>query len=423
MRKKHFRTIIITLVLLIIVSSVSAVTAFADVRSPYVELCETVSRYRQLQSDINADYLHLAAAHGAESRQWKEYNQNLRNLNIALLDGDVIERGGDHGGTTNYAGYITAIKDAYYEFNDSFQSLRAADYDSKGDVNGFTGGLMSLVNKLWNDVGGVISNFATSRNAGIVPGISSYNVDDIKNFANGLSATIKYAAYLVIILLFGINVIDTSLQFELMTIKGGIKVFGRLLLAKIWVDLSIDICCYALSIINSIGAAIVANGFTATGNLLPNFELGSVLSGVVTLIPFIGPLMAQIFNAAYVIPIILMCLAIIVAIVAICVKLIIRTLELVCLTTVSPIMFATLTGESTKRYFMKFMSTFLSTAGSIVFIAIVYKIGSEWIRAMSVENYSNMWEFLGFALPRLMVVIGVSCVIVKPPKALTSLFD
>lgn len=79
-----------------------------------------------------------------------------------------------------------------------------------------------------------------------------------------------------------------------------------------------------------------------------------------------------------------------VCIVIVIVKLVARCFELTCLVAISPIFFATLVGEETKRYFRRFISAFLSTAGYIVYIAIVYAVATQWVASATTPSITSL---------------------------------
>ena len=108
------------------------------------------------------------------------------------------------------------------------------------------------------------------------------------------------------------------------------------------------------------------------------------------------------------------------------VKMVARVFELTCLVAVSPVFFATLVGEESKRYFRKFISAFLSTAGYIVFVSITYLIATTWVAQNSPNTVMTANALLDNTikvLPCAIIIIACCRVVVKPPKVLTSLLD
>ena len=118
-----------------------------------------------------------------------------------------------------------------------------------------------------------------------------------------------------------------------------------------------------------------------------------------------------------------------VCIVIVMVKMVARVLELTCLTAVAPVFFATLVGEESKRYFRRFISAFLSTAGYVLFVTITYAISTQWVANTSPSTIHtadptvNVVTNLINVLPRAIIIIACCRVVVKPPRVLTSLLD
>lgn len=71
---------------------------------------------------------------------------------------------------------------------------------------------------------------------------------DYQQIAQDLYPISRMIAYSLIVLLVGVNAIESAFQYELMTLRGGIKIAVRLIFAKVFVDLSLDICKGIVSI-------------------------------------------------------------------------------------------------------------------------------------------------------------------------------
>lgn len=291
---------------------------------------------------------------------------------------------------------------------------------------------IGILNILWKNLGNILKSIGTnSSNSSSLLGMS-WTSSDIENIANTVSSVVKTFAYALACILFGINVTTTSLQYEILTLRGGVKVFARVLLVKFWIDLAIPICIYMLNMINSLARQIFnlftisnANIFstvsivTFKGVSTGNSIVDTFLSGIEKLINFLASII-------YSGPILAVTIILIVVIISVFIKIISRAFELTALVSISPIFFATLVGEETKRYFWKFASAFLSTAGYIVFMAIVYAVASTWISQCSTASFSNQTELMKAffsVLPRTLIIIACCRIMKKPPKVLTSLFD
>lgn len=97
-----------------------------------------------------------------------------------------------------------------------------------------------------------------------------------------------------------------------------------------------------------------------------------------------------------------------------------------CLVALSPLFFATLVGEESKRYFRRFISAFLSTAGYIIYVAIVYSVATQWLASIApptITDITSFFENMKSLLPRTIILIACCRVMTKPPKVLLSLTD
>jgi hypothetical protein len=279
---------------------------------------------------------------------------------------------------------------------------------------------VNITNRLWELVGNAMIAFGGTRDD-----ISlSYGITDFETFAHRepwRSIFVTFA-YSLVILFFGVNLIETTLQYELFTAKGAVKVVGRLFLAKIWVDLSTTICLAILGVANELLNQII---LTATPEqIYTQVNIGSEMP--LSNVPIVGALLDVIYAFFYLIPLILMLLVIGVLAGLILIKLTLRSLEIAMLIIVSPVFFACLAGDSTKQYFKKFIMNFIGVVFHIVFMAIVYVIGMEWLSQHShysgnvFDNFA-MWMMSG--IPWFITLIAMAVMMIKPPRILTSLVD
>lgn len=315
------------------------------------------------------------------------------------------------------------------EINNSYDNAKD---DVTASFNVLSNDLFNVFNSLWNGLGNMIKIFGTGQSStSSILGIS-WTSNDIENISNTVSGVVKTFAYAVAVILFGINVTTTALQYELLTLRGGIRIFVRVLLVKFWIDLAIKICLYVLNIINGLVVSIFelftinsvfifgenSLGYVYTPNTGVSF-IDSFLQGISKVLNFLSALTTQL-------PVFILLGLAIWCVCSVIVKIISRAFELTCLVSLSPIFFATLVGEETKQYFKKFLSAFLSTAGYLVYMAIVYAVATTWIKDCNTHNGSSLAD-LGVWLmsigPRYLIMLACCSIMKKPPKVLTSLVE
>lgn len=230
----------------------------------------------------------------------------------------------------------------------------------------------------------------------------------------GIFVTIGYSLVLVF---FAANLIETTIKYEIFTLKGGVQIFGRLIVSKVIIDLSGKICIYILNICNYISKSILQNATANIGIESPNIT-AQAKSGL----PIIGSLVDLVQGYFYIVPILLISLIMLIAALLIIFKLMLRSLELSLLMIVSPAFFACYSSEITKPYFKNFIVTFLQCALQIVFMAVVYALSSDFILNINrVDSDVEAWAWFIKTLPNALLCLAIAIMMIKPPKVLTSL--
>lgn len=334
-----------------------------------------------------------------------------------------------------YQNYYSAITKQYNSLNSLADEAKNLYGLVMSNSTNFMGIMISdtgnLVNFLWSGLRVIITSFGTGDgSASNVLGIS-FSTYSMKQTADAISGVIKTFAYAIAVVLFGVNVTTTALQNEILTLRGGIKVFARVILVKIWIDLAIPICIYSLNIINKLAINILTSLGISRSTIFSDFNIsssasdtGSFFDKIIGAIKLIYSFFSTVLTGS---PMLILAFILCVCIAIVMVKMVARAFELTCLVSISPIFFATLVGEESKRYFQRFMSAFLATSGYIVYVAITYAVASKWVAECSVPlttfSFGSFYNTIKTALPRAIIIIGCCRVMVKPPKGLLSLTD
>lgn len=239
---------------------------------------------------------------------------------------------------------------------------------------------------------------------------------DSNNGIGKLVNPIRIFAYSLVILFFAVSLVEQTIKYEIFTAKGALKVFGRLLVAKIIIDLSVRVCLLIISIIGSLTVQML-DTVNVSLNIFPDISLKK------SDVKVIGPILDAI--VAVVVSIILM---IIIGVVLVCVsivmvKLVLRSIELALLMVISPAFFACLSTDVTKEYFKKFISVFIQVAAQTLFMAIALAVCSGHFNSEPVEikNLSGLAVGLIRISPNVLIAIAMCVMMVKPPKVLTNL--
>ena len=327
-----------------------------------------------------------------------------------------------------YSRINTELESLNAYVSDVRSNYQASKISSDGGMSGAMIDSGSIVNYLWTQLRVIISDVGFgSGNTNRFLGISTSS-DSIRSIADSVAGVTKTFAYAIAVILFGVNITTTALQNEILTLRGGIKVFARVILVKIWIDLAIPICMYALGIVNSLARQILTTLSSGSGSVFGNSSINSSsASGWGAILKMVTRIFNTIVEFITGFPSLILIIIMIVCIVLVIIKLVARCFELTCLVSLSPIFFATLVGEESKRYFRRFMSAFLSTSGYIAYVAIVYAVGTRWVAQATEPNLATSLSALFLpiisTLPRAIIIIACCRVMVKPPKVLLSLTD
>lgn len=258
-------------------------------------------------------------------------------------------------------------------------------------------------------------------NGAINEQIGSYSIklSDINNPKEPLGMLVdplRIFAYSLVLLFFAVNLVEQTIKYEIFTLKGIMQVFGRLLVAKIIIDLSVTICLLIIRIIGSITVKML-DTVNVTLNIFPDISLKK------SDIKIIGPILDAI--VAFVVSAVLM---IIIGVVMICVslvviKLVLRSIELAMLMVISPAFFACLSSDVTKEYFKKFISVFIQVSAQTLFMAIALAVCSGHFNTppVPISGLSGLASGIMRISPNILIAIAMCVMMVKPPKVLTNL--
>lgn len=157
----------------------------------------------------------------------------------------------------------------------------------KEDMAASAVGIFAWVKGLVDWTQGIINTLGIYIKAGI----DSPWGFDLNGFVDLFAPFFKTIGYGILVLLFGINLIHSAMQFELVNYKGVIKILVGLLLAKLWVDLSTDICIALIDTCTDIASSV----FTSADEMIvfPSFD---TLKSTDTGLWIIGELLNQLLD-------------------------------------------------------------------------------------------------------------------------------
>ena len=286
-----------------------------------------------------------------------------------------------------------------------------------GKVHGFAEIILLACNKLWKGLGDSLKGLSSDNEYAEVAGMI-----DPETYATGSAhAPIRVVfvtlGYSLVLVFFAVNLIETTIKYEIFTLKGAVNTLGRLFIAKVFIDLSYDICLWIIRAMAEISAKVIG---TATEQLqinMPHINVGSSDLWV------IGPILDILLAIIIVIPLVFIFLIVGISICLVIIKLLFRSFELAMMVVVAPAFFACYSSETTKPYFKNFILTLIQVSGQIVFMAVVYYVGVGHLSGQTVDI--KCWADVGLwifkTLPNALLIIAMAIMMIKPPKVLTNL--
>ena len=306
--------------------------------------------------------------------------------------------------------YISKIQDRFEELADLKSKIHNMAVSVSNESTGFFyDPVFNILSGIWQFFGKTI-RMGTGAEADTL----FFSYAKILSFATQYKPIFLSLSYLVFIISFFSSMMNSVVRFDIADPKVMIKAFVQLIIGKVFLDTAFSVCLLIVSILNDLASKITETGY--------NLVLRANLTTVTSDIPVIAPLITFFRTLILALPLVIFCVAVIVSILKCIIKLMVRALELTCLITISPVFFAFLAGESTKKYFERFLMAFASVAVSIVFIAMLYAIGCQMIADAGSERTMldiSAWPTLG----TLIGLWAICTFINKPPKIFSQILS
>lgn len=312
--------------------------------------------------------------------------------------------------------------DTFYEEKTSEGSTEIENTPIK-----YTNTKTDLAERMWQSVGKALSAGGNLSDESVnKDGANSYlNLGvDLSSLETKYSAIIhamEIIAYSIVILFFSISLIETTVKYEIVSMRGFASVFGRMIFSKIIIDNAAKICVKILGVITWI-ASSVKDAISLSTLEQKKVFASSTLASSQSKLWVIGKIIDFFNSTANALPLLIMALVVLIVSMLILGKLMIRSIQLAMMTAVSPVFFACASSDVTKQYFKNFITGFLQCGLQIVFMIVVYGIGYGLLKSEAIGGKIFM-EFKSDTMDAyrtiiIFVVMGI--MIVKPPKFLTN---
>lgn len=310
--------------------------------------------------------------------------------------------------------------DIQKEMEEYYASLKTSDSSIPGRIYNIPQAFFAVNNILWKHIGNVIQNDVSAP----VGGVGSFTLNPLKYKTGDLSDIFKTFGYTLVLVFFAANLIESTIKYEIFTLKGGVKFFGRIIISKTIIDMSGTVCEAILATVGKLSSDVYKLGInsypkddTMLLGAFPEIKLETSDLWIV------GPIIDGIMANLLIIPLMLINIVIFISTACIVVKLILRSFELSMLVAVSPAFFACYSSEITKPYFKNFILTFIQVAAQIVFMGIVYYIGASHVitEMGEINGFEGLVLWFMKIAPNMLIIIAMSIMMIKPPRCLTNL--
>lgn len=329
-------------------------------------------------------------------------------------------------GSAGSATVLEEIKDAVdsidltQELTDFYNQKASAGSTEEFSLIENTESQLDGANGLWQMVGTVMESGGdlSSVNIGVDDVSLGVDLDTFTaDYNTALSGFMRMLAYSLVLIFFSVNLIESTVKYEIVTLRGAVSFGGRLLVGKIVIDLSTTICLKVVGITEWICGNLVSAGGVASSEIL-NLSVGTSSTSSLWVIGKIIDFFNIITNIG---PILIVIAVVMIISIAILIKLMIRNIQLAIMVIAAPPFFATLATDTTKHYFRNYITSFLQCALQVVFMCLVWYVGIFLLNNHKIEGdvFASLGSNTNF-MRVLMIYIVMGIMICKPPKFLTN---
>ena len=349
----------------------------------------------------------------SNNEHYSEYPFSYEDYSSAYL----AARNSNFDGNDDYDRLYSNLETQFRKLQNLVNSGYVSPDLETGDTPlGFANSVLVLYKALIGQVTSYLNNLSGNSDVAV----ESFGFD-FNTVADNIFPIFKVIAYSIIIILAGVNALESALQYEMFTMRGGVKILARLVFAKIWVDLSLTICRLLVTLTTEWLQQILDLTNSIADNINVSVHLDSSTAWI------IGPII-DVFNGIMLsISLLILIVPLVVLVVVVIIKLFVRSFEIAMLQCISPVFFACLTGETTKQYFNKFILTYLSTVAEVLFMAIVwytyisYMDSSLGGSSLNVGSTADIFKLESGVLSFVIVSVGAFILMIKPPRILKNL--
>lgn len=351
---------------------------------------------------------------------WSSDNEHYDTVPFSYTDYKVAYDAAKSSNTDGNKDYDTLYANLETEFSKLQKLVNSGYVDPDLETGDTPLGFANSIFQLYKGLLNVVTDTFKSLSSDSAEQNTIMYSFDYNAVADTIFPLFKTFAYALIIIFAGVNALETALQYEMFTMRGGVKILARLTFAKVWVDISLIVCRGIVAIATEWLGQII----NLTSDIANNINVGANVQHsdawiIGWLVDFFNGLLIALEMLVLILPLIIL-------LIIMFIKLFIRSFELAMLQCVSPVFFACLTGEATKQYFKKFILTYISVVVEVVFMAVIWYIYIAYLNqaftvSIHTDTVSELFNLENGILQFFLVSVGAFILMIKPPRVLKSL--
>lgn len=302
-------------------------------------------------------------------------------------------------------------------------SKKSSDGSTVSGVQKAVGLWIGAVNKTWEAIGAIFLGASFGENIGILE-FFGFEVNINMYSGTTVYTVMETLAYSLVLLFFSVNMVETAVKYESISLKGFVTMAIRIVISKELIDNSPKICNAIIGVVRD----TIGEMWTAKTESIKDLMDDKMISGLIAdavgngNIPFIGEIVDAILAIIYAVPMTLLSLAAFVVGALILVRMLLWSVDMIILITVSPAFVACWSSDVTKQYCKNFIVTFIQASLQLLYMAIVFFIFKTFLSSTVPD--SDEKDILIYVLkfiPNLLVMIAMAIMMIKPPKFLTNM--
>ncbi len=322
---------------------------------------------------------------------------------------------------STFGGIIDVIKNGNTELESIFDKLGDIyDWLTKDSGDILTGMLQEWSEQMTKTIA---SMFQLVSNT--LDGTSNISIIGNKAYTKSINTILGYIAVTAGTLsgiFWGIGQVRTAIHYEEWTEKKIAIAILTIVISTTIITNSAKVCLWIYNLENSLVSNILNSGGGDFIKQIEKVKFQDDWLGSSSGIPLVGVIVDMFMSFLTLVPFGLCIIFLLIMVILVYVKLILRELEIACMTCISPIFFGCWVSDVTRPYFKNFLATFFSVVFETVFMAITLVLGVQLLANQLKTGGAASGSYEMWNACKIMVMAGaIMTMCFKPPQILTNL--